>query len=524
RSLARECGIEIPESHAGETGRTERLFAVLEAAQDFYRRAFESPQAAAARAYLAERGIDSESASSWGLGFAPDRWDGLLRHLKAEGHSPETGTTAGLLAQREGGGHYDRLRGRLLFPIRDARGRVVAFGGRALGAAQEPKYLNTTESPIYRKREAFYGLPQALPAMRRAERAIVCEGYFDQLALVRAGMGEALATCGTALTREQGRQLGRRSRRVVLLFDGDLAGQSACERALEVLLPEGLRVRAAALPAGEDPDSVLAAHGPEVLRELVDGAGDALELVTQWALARGCVTPAEKSDAVGRIAPLIALVRDPVERAEYGRRLAVAAGASLHAVEAVLRATARGDSAPRLQTEATPVQVARASPEERHLRQLVRLLVQQPDLARRHPRAHFDALLPGGSWKSLVMHLIDSLPPTPPPLGHQGREGEALDVHLDVHELGAGLDQEAQARLREIAVDDEPQHGESPAEQVFEDHLRWFAKQRRSAASRNLTQRFSEPSADTNALLAEKQRQLEEKRRAALGPASGSTP
>ena len=517
RSLARECGIEIPEeSEGGASGRTERLFAALEAAQCFYRKSFASPEGAGARAYLEGRGIDAKTAGEFGVGFAPERWDGAVRSLAAERISGEIGAQAGLLSERESGGHFDRLRGRLVFPIRDARGRVIAFGGRALAADQQPKYLNTAESPVYRKSEAFYGLSDALAAIRRAERAIVCEGYFDRLALHRVGLSEGLATCGTALTRQHARQLRRRTARVVLLFDGDEAGQKACERALEVLLPEGLRVRAAVLPRGEDPDDFLASEGPEALRALVDGAPDALDCVMQRALDQGCATPSEISDVVGHVAPLVALVADPVERSEYARRLAAASGARTDAVDSVVRAAGRGESAPRLASEPVVPRREPESLETRHLRQLARIVLCHPALATRHPRTTFETLLPDDSWKAVLLHLLD---------GACAGAGDAEGVAptLDLHELGAQLDEKARALLHEIAVDDEPIHGELPVEQVFDDLVRWFDSRRRAAERRVVTRRMSEPAADQATLLSEKQRQLDQ-RRSALGIDSGTTP
>ena len=176
------------------------------------------------------------------MGFAPARWDAVAERLRqANRIAGDLGVKAGLLAERKSGsGHYDRLRGRLTFPIRDVRGRVIGFGGRALEADQEPKYLNTPESPVFHKRTSFYGYPSALESIRRAGRVILCEGYFDRIAFARAGLGEALATCGTALTAEHGAQLRRRAREIVLVFDGDKAGQQATEKALAVLLPHGL--------------------------------------------------------------------------------------------------------------------------------------------------------------------------------------------------------------------------------------------------------------------------------------------
>src|SRR5262249_54807649 len=204
-----------------------------------------------------------------------------------------------------GEGPSDRLRGRLQFPIHDARGRIIGFGGRALNDGQEPKYLNTPESPIFHKREAFYGLSAALSAVRRADRAVVVEGYFDRIALARAGVDEAVATCGTAPSESHARHLRRRTRHVVLLVDGDGAGQRAMERSLEVLLPEGLRVRAALLPTGCDPDDLLARDGAAALWDRIERAPAALDFAIDRAVARGCSTPAEQADAVAAVAPLL---------------------------------------------------------------------------------------------------------------------------------------------------------------------------------------------------------------------------
>jgi DNA primase len=239
RALARECGVEIPETSGGDVGESERLVAANQVAQRIYRAALAGTEGGTARAYLAGRGLDAAACERFGLGFAPDRWDAVVQALAAARIPPALGERAGLLAARESGGHYDRLRGRVTFPIQDARGRIVGFGGRAIAPEQEPKYLNTPETPLFRKRESFYGFPAALEAIRRAERAVVVEGYFDRIALAEAGLAEGVATCGTALGPEHARQLRRRTREVVLLFDGDDAGARAVERALEVCLPAG---------------------------------------------------------------------------------------------------------------------------------------------------------------------------------------------------------------------------------------------------------------------------------------------
>jgi DNA primase len=398
RELAREVGIEIREDDPGAAGVAEKLRAANEVAQAFYRDELASPRGADARAYLAKRGLDAASIERFGIGFAPDRWDALVERLRKLGVAADLAARAGLLAERARGGHYDRLRGRVTFPIRDARGRILGFGGRALAAGQEPKYLNGPETPLYRKREALFGLPAALEPIRRAGRAVIVEGYFDVVALCRAGAGEALATCGTALTPEHARELRRRTAEVVLLFDADEAGQRAARGALEVLLPVGLRVRHAELPAGDDPDSLLLRDGPDALRAAVDAAPPALELAIVRACARGLSTPWERADAVRDIAPLLALVVDAVERGEFARMLAFRAGVREEDVDAAVAALRAGRGAPEPQAEAP----RRRGPEARWLRNLASALVDQPRLASRVPLAELAAAFAGDPAVALV--------------------------------------------------------------------------------------------------------------------------
>ena len=180
RILARESGIEVPESESGDRGVTERIYEALEATQEFYRAALRLP-GSPGLAYLKDRGIDAEGIEQFEIGFAPDRWDAVVAMLRERDIPANIGEQAGLLVPRSSGGHYDRLRGRVTFPIQDVRGRVIGFGGRAIGEDQQPKYLNTPESPVFRKREALYGFPRALEPIRRTERAVVVEGYFDQI-------------------------------------------------------------------------------------------------------------------------------------------------------------------------------------------------------------------------------------------------------------------------------------------------------------------------------------------------------
>jgi DNA primase len=522
RNLAGEAGIEIPESDGGSRGISEHLFDANDAAQRIYRAGFTSREGEDARAYLDARGIDAETIEAFGIGYAANSWDDLGRELARNEVSEEHAIAAGLLSERDGsrgskrGGSYARLRGRVVFPIRDIRDRVIGFGGRAIEKDQEPKYLNTPESPIFHKRDALYGFPQALEGIRRSGRVIICEGYFDRIALARAGMTEALATCGTALTEGHARQLKRRTEQVVLLFDGDAAGQAAVEKALEILLPARLRARAALLPPGEDPDSFLEVHGSDALRKLVDSAPEAIEIVMRNALKQGCATPAEKADVVNHVARYVALYQDPVERVEYARRLALVTSTDPGAVETVVRRAQsdsrgrRGGEAPRADAPAAApapprlVDKPRAGREEQHLHRLTQIAYLHPTLLSDNLLERIDELVPEGSWKAILMVLIDA--------AQDGRVDDSGAIDLDL--LEDRLDDEAAARLRRVAVDDWVQDSDTSPDRMLEDILGWFMKRRRAAEKSQVTREFHNPDADHDDLLARKQKQLEERRKA----------
>ena len=515
RSLAGDLGIEIPEeTGSADAGVGPRIFEANGHAQDLYRETLREPEGEIARSYLTARGFDGAAADQFGLGFAPARWDAVAERLREKRIPGDVGVQAGLLAERKSGsGHYDRLRGRLTFPIQDVRGRVIGFGGRALEADQEPKYLNTPESPVFHKRNSFYGYPDALESIRRAGRVILCEGYFDRIAFARADLGEALATCGTALTAEHGLQLRRRSREIILVFDGDSAGQKATEKALAVLLPHGLRVRAAALPEGLDPDDYLNKEGADALRKLVDEAPDALELSIRNAVRQGTLTPDQKADAVAHVAPLVALVADAVSRDEYIRRLAMAVGASTAAVASIVRDAARGSTqTPQVDSESLGLSRGRRDvPEERQLRSLARLCLERPDLIGDEMALKLQEILPVGAWKSIILQLIEAAEAG---LLVAGGEGGVDSIAVE-----AQLDEESTHRLREIAIDDAPINGERTADQVLDDLIGWFDLRRIAAREQDLKRRLSDPEADHTALLAERHALLLE-RRAHLGVAS----
>ncbi|MEE2675270.1 MAG: DNA primase [Myxococcota bacterium] len=496
RSLAADCGVEIKEASDGDErtrGLNEKLLAANDIAQTLYRECLVADEGRIAREYLKGRGFGDQEIAEYEIGYAPDRWDGVARRLEKLGIPAEIGEKAGLLKKRENRpGHYDALRGRITFPIHDVRGRVVGFGGRALGEGQEPKYLNTPETPVFRKREIFYGFPHALSKVREAKRAIICEGYFDRIALSRAGVGEGLATCGTALTPEHAKQLQRRTREVVLLFDGDEAGRSAMERSLGILLQEGLRVRAVSLPGGEDPDTYLAQHGAEELRALVDRSSDAIEVLLRWAVDAGCATPAQKADVVNRVLPLVARVADPVERDGYVQELSNWTATDERAVREAVRTEVQGGSAPDVEPNVAPRPETR---EEHHLHSLAVLLFRHPYLGRKLDREKLEPMLPRGSWLAVIAALLDA--------ADAGRL-EALGA-ADLFALESRMDEDARTHLRAVALDADLFRGETPVEQAIREIVRKLEKQHVDTLQSELTRALGDPDADQDAIFKKKQ-------------------
>jgi DNA primase len=327
REVARRVGIAIPERQ-GPTGPDPRepLYSAAAAAQDWFARQLRAaPEADAARQYLATRGLDRDAAAELGLGFAPAGRT-FLDAMAALGIAEDVLLEAGLLARRDDGSLAPRFRGRLLFPIHDLRGRVVAFGGRLIGEGQ-PKYLNSPDTPIFHKGQLLYHLHAAKQAIRKAERAVLVEGYFDVIAVARAGLTEIVAPLGTGLTPEQGELLQRYTSHVVLLYDSDDAGLRATFRAGDELLRHGLRVSVATLPEGEDPDSLVGAGGLRALEDVLRHAVDVLDRKIQILERRGMFgsLPGRRR-ALDRLLPTLRAARDPITRELYLARIAEAAG------------------------------------------------------------------------------------------------------------------------------------------------------------------------------------------------------
>jgi DNA primase len=328
QSLAAEAGLEVPkpspEAQAAERARLD-LAAILERAAAVFQRRLALPEGAAARAYLASRGVHQASLERFGLGFAPPR-GALVTELTREGVTSEAMQAAGLLRAREEGGEArEFFAGRLMFPIRDRRGQVISFGGRVLGEGQ-PKYLNGPETALFAKRRTLYNIDLARAALREGAQAIVVEGYLDVISLDQAGLAGAVAPLGTALSEEQLETLWQLAPEPVLCFDGDAAGRRAALRAIRTALPliaPDRSLRIAPLPAGEDPDSLVRASGAAGFESAVLARAVPLDAAL-YALLQSefpAVTPEGRSAFLKALMLAAGSIPDPTLAGEYRRAL-----------------------------------------------------------------------------------------------------------------------------------------------------------------------------------------------------------
>jgi DNA primase len=343
RLVAEKSGIPVPKEVAPQPGseraerRRKRLFELNEWACEFFEQQFgATPEGRRALEYLDGRGVTSSTRERFRLGYAPNSWEALSAHLASRGASREEIADSGLVTVKEGGGgYYDRFRGRVIFPILDAQGRAVAFGGRTMGD-DKPKYLNSPETAVYTKGNHLYGLVHARDAIRKAGFAILVEGYLDAIIPWQEGVENVVASLGTALTEAQARLLRRFMARpqVIVNYDPDTAGQAATTRSFEILLAQGFKINVLQLPGGLDPDEFVREQGAARYREQLRATTPYLDYVVDRAMAEHDLSrPAGKADALNEVLPFIAQIENQLERVEYGRRIA----ARMHIDEEIFR-------------------------------------------------------------------------------------------------------------------------------------------------------------------------------------------
>ena len=409
KDLAGRAGMQVPEQEGRlrheDRPRTVELAEAMARAAAYYREQLKhSPKAID---YLKRRGLTGEIAAKFGIGYAPDGWQNL-EVVFANYTDPEL-LTAGLVIENDQGRRYDRFRDRIMFPIINPKGEVIAFGGRVLDSG-EPKYLNSPETPLFEKGRELFGLPQARAALRDTDTAIVVEGYMDVVALAQHGVGNALATLGTATTPVHVQKLLRQVDRIVFCFDGDNAGRKAAWRALEnslEALPDQKIIGFVFLPETHDPDSYVREFGKDAFHRMVAQATPLSDFLLRELGSHSDQTSAEgKAKLVAEAKPLLQKLQTPLLRLQLVKRLAEISGFSQQEVERLceLRSIARP----------APGRAPRQSPAASFMRKLVRLILQKPELALRLPLGSLPPEAPETrTLHRLVATVIDAGSPPP---------------------------------------------------------------------------------------------------------------
>jgi DNA primase len=370
RAVAEKCGIAIPrakertpEERKENQQRTSIVEMHREAAAFFVLQLNTTPEGRAAKGYLLDRGLDAEAMARFGIGFAPSGGEALLRTIRQK--YPENALeTSGLFSRDQSGRFYDRFRRRVMFPIANDSGKIVAFGGRALGD-DLPKYLNSPETPIYTKSNILYHLDRAKEALRQRDFAVLVEGYMDAISVARAGITNVVASCGTSLTEPQVKLLNRFTHRIIVNYDPDTAGQTATERSLTILLEQGAEVRVLALPGGKDPDSFIRSEGAAAYTKLLNEAPPYVDYLISRARKMDMSTGEGKLRAVNFLMPYVQRIPDRILRSEWATRIAQ----QLRIEEPVLRESIRKAASERRgEVKARPELVGRVGkPAERRL-------------------------------------------------------------------------------------------------------------------------------------------------------------
>jgi DNA primase len=376
RTVAEKCGIAIPkprERSPEERRENQQRSALVEMHREtaaFFSRALhDSSEGKVAAAYLEDRGLDREAMKRFGLGFAPSSGDALLRFLKQK-YPEKLLDVSGLISRDQSGRAYDRFRRRIMFPIANEAGKVIAFGGRAMGD-DTPKYMNSPETPIYTKSTVLYHLDRAKEALRQSDFAVLVEGYMDAIAVARAGIANVVASCGTSLAEPQIKLLGRFTRRVIVNYDPDTAGQAATERSISLLLESEFDVRVLALPGKADPDKFLKEQGVDAYRNLLAQSPPYLDYLIARARKMDRTTAAGKVAALNFLMPYVQRLPNRLLRSEWATRIA----SELRVDEPVLREALRRAAAER-RSEVKPNASLLGPAVKPAERQIIRMLVE----------------------------------------------------------------------------------------------------------------------------------------------------
>lgn len=437
--LARKSGIEIEErqltpSEKKSHDERQQFQRINELTNAYYRSVLlKGREGEQARQYLEKRAVNSDISEAYRLGFAPDRRDGLAKHLNNNGVDLEVALKLGIIRKVETG-WYDLFRNRLIFPIRDYRGQVIAFAGRVLDSSL-PKYINSPESPLYHKSSVLFGLDMALPSVRSENTIIIVEGYFDHLALYRSGIRNVVATCGTALTSSHTALIKRHAERVYTLFDSDSAGKKATIRSMELFLEQRMSAYVITLPSGDDPDSFMACNQVEAFGERLKNSRPAFEFFVRSLLAE---TPPDSVDnkvrVIDEIVPRFRKIADPVERDLYEKEICRLMGITAHA----FRKRMGGMNLSAQDSRTDPKQ--ESAPLDNSQETLLAVMVNYPDARVEVVRTGVENMF-NGNHLELARILLDAL-----------ADGE--DVHVLSHLADSIENPELKTMLSRILVSD----------------------------------------------------------------------
>ncbi len=384
-NLASSMGVEVPRSESDKPARRyDELFSLMDAVSRHWQSCLKDSQTAVD--YLKARGIDGSTAKRYSIGYAPDGWSNVLDKFGKSDEASERLLATGLIIRNDKGKHYDRFRDRIMFPIRDARGRTIGFGGRVMGEG-EPKYLNSPETVLFHKGRELYGLYEARQALRHIDQLVVVEGYMDAVALARHGIDFAVATLGTATTSEHLNRLFRLTENVCFAFDGDRAGRQAAWRALENALPqirEGRQIRFVFLPEGHDPDSFVNDHGADAFVKLLAGGSALSEFLIEELASQVDMQTVDGRARLAELArPLVNRIPAGVYRELLVESLADAVGLSAARLQKMLATGSQQASpnAPRGRSRATRQRHSSGAGKPSVVRHAISIVLNHPEAA-----------------------------------------------------------------------------------------------------------------------------------------------
>lgn len=404
--LAAQAGMQVPKDSRPDDESREKqaaLYDIVASANRWYQLQLKQhPDARQAVEYLKARGLDGSTAVEFGIGFAPDGWDNLIKELGSDAQSLALLAKAGLVIKKDEGGYYDRFRGRVMFPIEDHRGKLVGFGGRVIGKG-EPKYLNSPETPLFHKGSELYGLYKARREMGKFDESVVVEGYMDVVGLAQNGVNNAVATLGTATTPVHLQRLFRAASGVVFCFDGDRAGRKAAWRALQVALPfmqDGRQIKFLLMPDGEDPDSLIRQEGHQAFTHRLS---EALSLDTFLFNSLTRELNLSQMDQRAKLASLARPLLQTLPQGNYKTMMYAHLSELVGVNQRQDQSASSPVPAPKLSPERAP-HAAAAQPVSPHVRDSLRLLLQYPELV--EVANEFELHADANRWLELLDQLI----------------------------------------------------------------------------------------------------------------------